>query len=508
MLSLPQVNAVTDTATLLVVDDIPDNLRLLGQLLSQEGYRVRKSRSGAIALQAARLEPPDLVLLDILMPEMDGYQVCRHLKANPLTAAIPVIFLSALNQTESKTRAFAQGGADYITKPFEGAEVLARVQHQITLRRQQRLLEEHNRQLQGEIIRRHQVEAQLQRQVRQGQFLAQITEQIHAAPDLDHLFKQVATAIQAELQVDRVLIYSLDVSGPYRLRAEALGQGRASAGVDPPFTTRPYPAIALAPACRVITHLSQLPSHDPAYLPLVALGVQAYVTLPICHQEDCLGLLVLHHCQQPRPWQPTELILLGQIARQMGIAARQQHLLAQLQRANTELRQQSRIDPLTQVGNRRYLDEYLHQAWTLEDQKGGDVLSLLLIDIDHFKLYNDTYGHPEGDRCLRLVAQVLREAVKRPHDRVFRYGGEEFALVLPHTKRIGAQRISDRIQQLLAQRQILHTASPISPYLTVSIGGVSSTAPFPETISDYICRADQALYRAKAEGRNQIRWAE
>lgn len=147
---------------LLIVDDHLDNVRSLAFLLSESGYRVRKATSGEIALETIQVAQPDLVLLDIRMPEMDGYEVCEQLKANADTRSIPVIFLSALSDADDKVKAFAVGGADYITKPFQAEEVLARVQHQITILRQQQQLAAQNYQLQQEIQQRQQAEAKLQ----------------------------------------------------------------------------------------------------------------------------------------------------------------------------------------------------------------------------------------------------------------------------------------------------------------------------------------------------------
>jgi signal transduction histidine kinase len=135
-------------ANLLVVDDTPDNLRLLSTMLLDKGYKVRAVINGEMALKAARSTPPDLILLDITMPQMNGYEVCQHLKADAKTSGIPVIFLSALDQVLDKVTAFAVGGVDYITKPFHLEEVLARIENQLTIQRLQKKLHEQNAQLQ------------------------------------------------------------------------------------------------------------------------------------------------------------------------------------------------------------------------------------------------------------------------------------------------------------------------------------------------------------------------
>lgn len=147
--------------TILTIDDTPDNLHLLTEMLSAQGYKIRIIPNGRLALKSIANNPPDLILLDIIMPDMDGYQVCQQLKASPITQNIPVIFLSGLNETFDKVKAFEVGGVDYITKPFQVQEVLARVENQLRLQRLQKQLTEQNIQLQQEIQERQQVEIAL-----------------------------------------------------------------------------------------------------------------------------------------------------------------------------------------------------------------------------------------------------------------------------------------------------------------------------------------------------------
>lgn len=152
---------------ILVVDDKPDNLRLLNIMLGKNGYKVREATSGQIALQEVRTHPPDLILLDILMPEMNGYEICRQLKTSASTAVIPIIFLSALNDTFDKVRAFEAGGVDYITKPFQLQEVLARVKTQLILRRQQVMLQEEIRDRQKAELSLQEVNLTLEQRVQE-----------------------------------------------------------------------------------------------------------------------------------------------------------------------------------------------------------------------------------------------------------------------------------------------------------------------------------------------------
>ena len=186
-----------------------------------------------------------------------------------------------------------------------------------------------------------------------------------------------------------------------------------------------------------------------------------------------------------------------------------------------ELRSLASLDGLTGLANRRSFDDALAREWR-RSLRSGDPISLLMVDVDHFKLFNDRYGHPGGDGCLRLVADALRGAARRPADVVARYGGEEFALLLPETPRAGAEHVASNLLEALASLAIAHAASPTSPCVTVSIGvssrkesaplthglspgpGIPGEPPF--TAQDLVASADRALYQAKHGGRAQARW--
>jgi diguanylate cyclase (GGDEF)-like protein len=214
-------------------------------------------------------------------------------------------------------------------------------------------------------------------------------------------------------------------------------------------------------------------------------------------------VLVAHNCSTTRKWQEWEIAFLQKLATQVTLAIQQSELYTQLQKANQQLRQLAILDGLTGVANRRYFDRILNKEWQrlAREQKP---LSLLLCDIDYFKDYNDTYGHPSGDRCLKQVAAVLKQATKRAADLVARYGGEEFAVILPDTNARGALFVANAIRQKLQQLQLPHCKSAVSQYVTLSIG-IATKIPNPnQTPSTLIKRADDALYRAKKEGRDRL----
>jgi diguanylate cyclase (GGDEF)-like protein len=176
---------------------------------------------------------------------------------------------------------------------------------------------------------------------------------------------------------------------------------------------------------------------------------------------------------------------------------------AALEQANQELHRLAMLDGLTRVANRRHFDEYLQQQWTLMTRL-QQPLSLILVDVDEFKRYNDHYGHLAGDDCLKQMAQTISDAIMRPTDLVARYGGEEFAIVLPFTMLDGAKQVAKAIQVAISNLDLPHANSSVSDRLTISLG-ISCMTPQTEFfLNTLISTADKALYRAKKQGRNCV----
>jgi diguanylate cyclase (GGDEF)-like protein len=289
---------------ILIVDDAIENIQILNGALEDE-HEVLFALDGTRALELARAQRPDLILLDAMMPGIDGYAVCRALRGAAETRDIPVIFVTALKTPEDETRALAAGAADFISKPVNAAVVRARVRTHLTIKR----------------------------------------------------------------------------------------------------------------------------------------------------QSDALRALTL-------------------------------------------------TDGLTALANRRAFDERLQAEWR-RCERSRMPIALLLVDIDHFKAYNDCYGHQAGDACLVQVGAAMRRAAGRPQDLVARYGGEEFAILLPQLDARGAQGVAKRLLAEVAQLALPHSGSPTAPNLTVSVGiaqAVPSAAAPPATL---VQAADELLYQAKAEGRNR-----
>ena len=213
------------------------------------------------------------------------------------------------------------------------------------------------------------------------------------------------------------------------------------------------------------------------------------------------GLLIIYQLHQPRTWQSEDIILLQQLVNQLAIAIQQAELYAKLQQANQQLEELINIDALTQIANRRYFDQVIAQEW-LRIQRTNLPISLILCDVDHFKLYNDTYGHIKGDHCLQAVAKVLANSVKRPADLAARYGGEEFAVILPETDMEGALHIAEQIRITVMQLMIPHQTSLTHQYVTLSLGVATAIPQVGISHIELMALADQALYEAKENGRN------
>ena len=178
--------------------------------------------------------------------------------------------------------------------------------------------------------------------------------------------------------------------------------------------------------------------------------------------------------------------------------------LKQLSEANSVLTRLSAQDGLTGLANRRHFDERYSAEWR-RAMRDRQPLSVLMLDIDHFKLYNDHYGHQGGDNCLRQVAAIIGQVARRPADTAARYGGEEFVLVLPETPLEGAMKIAEEVAENVRVMQLPHAKSPVAPHVTLSVG-VACLVPNRETdMKELIERADKALYAAKREGRNRVK---
>lgn len=351
----------------------------------------------------------------------------------------------------------------------------------------------------NDVTERRQIEEALRRQSKRERIVAEIAQRIRQSLDLDEILKTTVAEVRQFLQTDRVIIYRFkpDWSGVVAVESVAPEWTPIlySTTDEPCFRTA-YVSQYQQGRVRAIEDIYAAGLGQCHVELLATFQVRANLVVPILQGKQLWGLLIAHHCSGPRHWQQLEIELLSHLATQAGIAIQQSDLYQQLQ-------QQAIMDGLTQVANRRHFDEYWTQQWQ-QMARTKQPLSLILCDIDFFKRYNDTYGHPQGDCCLQQVAEALHRAVTRPGDLVARYGGEEFAVILPDTPAEGGLEVAKRMQAAIQALQISHQHSQAGQYVSLSIG-VSSAIPESRMDAAILLKtADQALYQAKEQGRNQV----
>jgi two-component system, cell cycle response regulator len=441
-------------SSILLIDDLPENLQLLRDLLIKLGYNVRTVPSGKMALRTIKVKQPDVILLDIKMPEMDGYQVCNAIKADENLRDIPIIFISALDDTFDKVKAFECGGVDYITKPFQIEEVVARLESQLTIQRQKKALQE-------EVKKRREAEEVLY------QSRALLSSVLNSALDGIAALQAIRDPRTGNIEAFRCLVVNPILSKAFnKNRNELIGN------------------IVLK---RFLHRLDNQ---------LFDKFVEVVETGAFLEQD-------IYFPMENSDWYHFVAVKLGDgFAITVRDISNRKKMELELQEANEKLKLIANIDGLTQIANRRRFDAYLASEWQ-RHLREKQPLALILIDIDYFKRYNDHYGHQAGDDCLIEVAQTIVKIPQRSSDLVCRYGGEEFAVILPHTDSLGGFTVAEEIRQAIATVKIPHLKSEISDYITLSLGVASIIPTIELKPEDLIAQTDQALYEAKNQGRNR-----
>ena len=418
---------------ILIVDDAPDHLGALRAMMAQQGYHTFVATTGERAITIAQRVYPDLILLDIVMPGMDGFETCRRLKEHPGTQHIPVIFMSARADTDDIVAGFDSGAADFIGKPLRMGEVVARVRAQLHVR--------------GNSV------AQKEQTDRLRTIVNSMDEGL--------VVIEAAGRIQyANPAAERQLGY-----GPNELAGHTLN--------DLLGTQLAADYLGYFAACEV----------DPGR----AIQASAREVM-VRHRDGALRPMDF----SVTPMNATEQLYVGLL-----------HDITRHKQSETALQQAAMIDQLTQIANRRRFDTFLDQEWH-RAMRSGQELSLVVLDVDHFKLYNDTLGHAAGDACLQKVAAALQSRALRATDLAARYGGEEFVLLFADTPLESALMLAESIRAVVEGLALPHPRSTTSPWLTVSVG-VASVAPTQfDRIDQFFVAADRMMYAAKEAGRNRV----
>ncbi|MDI6695005.1 MAG: diguanylate cyclase [Anaerolineales bacterium] len=481
-------------ADILVVDDTPENLRVLSHMLSHYGYKVRAVTEGALAITIAQTAPPDLIMLDVNMPGMDGYETCQQLKADERTRSIPVIFISALGEVEDKVKAFAVGGVDYVTKPFQIEEVLARLETHLSIRRLQIELEQKNQRLAAGLAELSESRAA----EREQRILAETLRDTIAAINSTLNFNEVLTLILNNLARvvphDAANIALIDEHGILHIREsrgyKERGVAELIASLSLPLNHFPtWRKIAETRAPIAISDTRLTP--DWVEIPEMS-WVRSTAAAPIISQGKIIGLLNLDSAT-PGFFKSEHAERLQTFSNYAAVAIEKARLFERTQ-------QLAIMDELTGLYNRRQI---LHLAKSEYERarRYHRTLSVIMIDIDQFKHINDTYGHPVGDRILQALATCCR-ANLRSVDLIGRYGGEEFLVLMPETNMEKALEVAERIRRNV---EAIHLPTPKGPaQITISLGVATLAVGSDVSLDQLIINADDALYMAKAAGRNRV----
>jgi len=449
------------TARVLVVDDILANVKLLQARLSAEYFEVLTAYSGGEALELLEAERVDVILLDVMMPGMDGFEVCRRIKSNPRTTHLPVIMVTALDQPADKIQGLKAGADDFLPKPVDDIALITRVKNLARLKT-----------LNDEMLMRVASSAEIGllpgvgidwTKVESGARILLVEDQERAVHRVVAALTKMHT-VDVETDLQAALLHLGDLS--YDLLIVSL----TLAGAD---------GLRLCSQVRSLERMRSLPiivvvegADETRLLRALDMGVNDYLTRPIDRHE-----------------------LLARVRTQIRRKRHADHLRASL----NESVEFAVTDALTGLFNRRYLDVHLK---TLAEQAKdtGRPLSVLLTDIDHFKSVNDAYGHPAGDGVLREFAERLRRNT-RGVDLACRMGGEEFIIVMPDTPLERARHVAERVCACIAAEPF--RTGGVQLNVTASIGLATLEDP-QESMDALFRRADQALYAAKRNGRNRV----
>jgi two-component system cell cycle response regulator len=451
------------TARVLVVDDVPANVRLLQARLSAEYFDVLTATSGTEALAICERAECDIVLLDIMMPDMDGFEVCRQLKKNASTHHIPVVIVTALDHPSDRLRGLDAGADDFLTKPVSDVALIARVRSLARLKM-----------MTDELRMRALTSQEIGIQNRESDAVADSGKKgrILVVDDRQASCERIASMLVSE--------HSVDLEGDPSEALFHAAEGNYDL-VIVSLTLENFDGLRLCSQLRSLERTRNIPilaiaegEDNSRMIRGLEIGVNDFLQRPIDRNE-----------------------LLARVRTQI----RKKRYTERL-RDNVQLSIEMAItDALTGLYNRRYMENHLA---TLIDQAAsrGKPLALLVLDIDHFKSVNDTYGHDAGDDVLREFALRMRKSI-RGLDLACRYGGEEFVIVMPETDMNVATAVAERLRRRIASEPFSIQQGTGSIEVTISIGIATLDAP-SDNGTNILKRADQALYQAKRDGRNRV----
>ncbi len=450
------------SARVLIVDDFAPNLKLLEARLTAEYFDVLTASSGPEALAICAEGECDIVLLDVMMPGMDGFETCRRLKRDPRTHHIPVVLVTALDQPADRVRGLDAGADDFLIKPIDEIALTARVR---SLTRLKVVLDELRSRASSSasLGMPDPVVAAMREDVR-GASVLLIEDRATAAAYIKEALDKLHVV---EIEADPQEALFKGVEGRYDLFVVSLGlQGHDGLRLCSQFRslerTRHVPILIIAE-----------PEDRPRVLRGLDLGINDYLLRPIDRNE----LLARARTQLRRKRYADSLRENVQASIEMAV-----------------------VDTLTGLNNRRFFDTHF-TASVEQASRAGKPLCLMMLDIDYFKQVNDTHGHEAGDQILKAFAARVRRAI-RASDLVCRLGGEEFAVVMPDTAMAIGEKVAERVRSVIETD--LFTFAPDQPPIRVTVSiGLASRGGL-KNAELMMRRADDALYRSKDAGRNRV----
>lgn len=471
----PTSRRATTHGLILVVDDDPSICDTLTTMLQFKGFRTAVARTGGAALEMAREIVPDLVLLDVMMPEMDGLAICREMKADPRLRDVRILMVTARNGRQDVVQALEVGASDYVTKPFFIDELVARIRTNLEAKRYYDDLAA----------------------------MLRITRAVSSSLAIDTVLFTIVSELAETVQSDRAsLIKIVDPWSGYVV----------STRDDPNMRNfridlEAYPEIQRADEERRVVVVDDSET-DPLTAPVAHRLPyrKSIMIVPLEVQHENLGRYVLQSSREYRPYTEPEVKFAQVVASAAANGLENAALYEQTESDNRRLTTLANTDDLTTLFNHRHFYHRLEEEYKRAERYGSD-LSLILLDLDLFKQVNDTYGHQRGDAVLRELATVLTRAT-RETDTLARYGGEEFAVLLPETNLVGAFQQAERLRREVKSHYF--EALQGKP-VTISCG--VTCLPFSQAQEGFkaprhrqdalIAWADQALYTAKRGGRDR-----
>jgi two-component system, cell cycle response regulator len=447
---------------ILIVDDDPTNVKLLAAKLGDSNYTILKAYGGEEALQKARSENPDLVLLDVMMPGMNGLEVTAHLKNGPETAGIPIVLVTALDGPDNKTRGLEAGADDFLNKPVHSAELKARVKSLLRLKR-------YSDQLKARTHARGMVIDPLSGDDPMSDLRLPNLLIVEDSPSDAKLIKSLLNSLACNLSIVTSGEEALSICNNRQIDIMILDMLLPGMdGYEVVRRVKENPATHTTQII-VVTSLQDIESKIKGY----ESGVDDFLVKPINFNEfrARVNSLIKKKAYHDR--------LMG----------------------NLEVAVQAAItDKLTGAYNNGYLQHYLKNELKRADRHHHPV-SLLMLDIDNFKRVNDRYGHLAGDHLLKEIAAKLAKSI-REIDVLARFGGDEFAIILPYTHKENAAAVAERIRLEVENGAVAMSGQPA---LAVSVSiGVAEYVPGVDSAQDVIQKADNALYTAKFNGKNKV----